>query len=54
MSGMRHDHKWGHAWGPCWWRILNLGILTSQKYSQERLRGLIALKSQDIILPRLT
>jgi len=50
MNGMRHGHEWnramaisgamhgGHAWGPCWWRILNLGILTSQKHSQERVR----------------
>jgi len=54
MNGMRHGHKWGHAWGPCWWRILNLGILTSQKHSQERLWGLIALESQDIVSPRST
>jgi len=33
ISGAIHG---GHAWGPYWWRILNLGILTSQKHSQER------------------
>ena len=38
-----HGHKWGHAWGPYWWRILNLSILTSQKHSQERARFLGAL-----------
>jgi len=31
-----HGHKSGHVWGPCWWRIPNLGILTRKKHSQER------------------